>query len=127
MLSIGKLKRGGQVMGEDDRRQFQRKRKQSIVSFYVIREDGKNSPRQAEVIDGSRGGVRFKTEMSLPKNTRLYIKLDSGEWGEELTYLCKDEDMGLIEVLGSVMWCLESSTTPGEYEVGTRFINKIEQ
>jgi hypothetical protein len=31
-----------------------------------------------------------------------------------------------VEVIGSVMWCLESENRPGEYEVGTRFIEQVE-
>jgi len=114
-------------MGEDDRRRHSRKKKQSIVSFHLIQGNGDNTSRKAELIDGSRGGVRLRTKESLSKNTRLYIKLDSEDWGDELTYLCKDGGLGLVEVLGSVMWCLESDNTPGEYEIGTCFINQVEQ
>ena len=114
-------------MGEDDRRKHKRKKKQSIVSFHLIQEGGKKKATEAEIIDGSSGGVRLRTKESLAKNTRLYIKLNSEDWGDELTYVCKDSGLGLVEVLGSVMWCLESDNSPGEYEVGTCFIDYIEQ
>lgn len=113
-------------MGQDDRRKFSRKKKQSVISFHVI-DKGSKQQRQGEVVDGSPGGVRFKAKKSIAKNTRLYIKLDSSEWGEELTYLCKGDDLGLVEIVGSVMWCLENHEKPGEYEVGTRFLGKVEQ
>ena len=114
-------------MGEDDRRKHQRKKKQSIVSFHIIQDDGPKKASEAKIIDGSRGGVRLQTKESFPKNTQLYIKLDSEDWGDDLTYLCKDNGLGLVEVLGSVMWCLESDNSPGEYEIGTCFIDHIEQ
>jgi hypothetical protein len=113
-------------MGEDDRRKYQRKKKQSVISFYLIREDGGKKTQQGVVMDGSPAGVRFRSETSIAKNTRIYIKLDSEEWGEELTYFCKEKNMELTEVIGSVMWCLESEIIPGEYEVGTRFIGEVE-
>lgn len=113
-------------MGQDDRRKFSRKKKQSVISFHVI-DDSKPKVQEGEVVDGSSGGVRFKAQKAMPKNTRLYIKLDSDEWGEELTYLCKSDDLGLVEVVGSVMWCLENNERPGEFEVGTRFLGQVEQ
>lgn len=116
----------GDAMGEDDRRKYQRKKKQSVISFHVIKGDGKEKTRKAVVIDGSEGGVRFKSDESLSKNTRLYIKLDSEDWGEELTYFCKDDGLELVEMIGSVMWCLENENSPGEYEIGTRFISGVE-
>lgn len=117
----------GVAMGEDDRRKYQRNRKQSVISFYVIEGDGEEETRKAVVVDGSEGGVRFRTKESLAKNTRLYIKLDSDDWGEELTYYCKDNGLGLVEMIGSVMWCLENENTPGEFEIGTRFVGQVEQ
>ena len=114
-------------MAEDDRRHHRRKKKQSIVSFYVIEEQKKSAPQQAAVIDGSCGGIRLRAREFVAKNTRLYIRLNSEEWGEELTYICNDGTKGLVEILGSVMWCLESESTPGEFEIGTCFVSQVEQ
>ncbi len=115
-------------MGEDDRRKFKRKKRQSVISFHLIEEKGKDKTQEGIVVDCSQGGVRFKSKKSIDKNTRIYIKLDSEDWGDELTYFCKDTDseIGLVEVIGSVMWCLENENNPGEFEVGTRFIGQIE-
>lgn len=114
-------------MSEDDRRYHQRKNKQSVVSFYLIEEEKKSALQEAAVIDGSRGGIRMRTSEYVAKNTRLYIRMDSEEWGEELTYVCKDGARGLVEIIGSVMWCLESESTPGEFELGTCFVEQVEQ
>ena len=113
-------------MGEDDRRKFKRKKKQSVISFHVIEEKDLEKTQEGVVVDCSKGGVRFTSKKAINKNARIYIRLDSEDWGEELTYFCKDIDMGLVEVIGSVMWCLESENRPGEYEVGSRFIEQIE-
>lgn len=113
-------------MGQDERRKFQRQKKQSVISFYVVGDKGKDKDIEAVVIDSSKAGVRFRVKNSLPKNAKIYIKLDSEEWGEELTYFCKDTGLGLVEMIGSVMWCLESQHAPGEFEVGTRFVGQVE-
>jgi hypothetical protein len=115
-------------MGVDDRRQFKRQNKQSIVHFQII--ENKDQPGQDQeglVLDYSMGGIRFSVKEPIKKNTRIYIKLDSDEWGKELTVIWKDPNQSLLEVIGSVMWCLESKITPGEFEIGTRFVGEIEQ
>lgn len=115
-------------MGEDDRRQFKRQSKQSIVHFQVIEKKDKPGQHQEGVmLDYSLGGMRFSAKEPIGKNTRIYIKLESEEWGKELTVVWKNQNRSLLEVIGSVMWCLESSETPGEFEIGTRFVGEIEQ
>ena len=115
-------------MGTDDRRQFKRQNKQSIVHFQVIEsKDRQDTDQEGQMLDYSLGGIRFSTKEPIRKNTRIYIKLESEEWGKELTVVCKDPGRSLLEVIGSVMWCLESIETPGEFEIGTRFVDEIEQ
>ncbi len=115
-------------MGTDDRRQFKRQNKQSIVHFQVIEsKDKQGADQEGQMLDYSLGGIRFSAKEPIRKNTRIYIKLESEEWGKELTVVCKDQNRSLLEVIGSVMWCLESRETPGEFEIGTRFIDEIEQ
>jgi hypothetical protein len=115
-------------MGEDDRRQFKRRNRQSIVHFQVIeKRDTGNQDKEGVVLDYSPGGMRFSAKEPIRKNTRIYIKLESEEWGKELTVVWKGADRSLMEVIGSVMWCLESRENPGEFEIGTRFVDEIEQ
>lgn len=116
-------------MGEDDRRKYQRLKKQSIISFQIIEapEQVKSQDEQGNVVDCSNGGVRFLSPRSLKKNTKIYIKLKSEDWGEELTINCQDENMDLMEMIGSVIWCLESSDRPGEFDIGTQFVEMLEQ
>jgi hypothetical protein len=127
MIQPIRCSEGGHVMGEDDRRKFQRRRKQSVISFHLIEESGEGKIRKAVVVDGSGGGIRFRAGESISKNTRIYIKLDSEVWGDELTYFCKENGNNLVEVIASVMWCLENENSPGEFEIGTRFISQVEQ
>jgi hypothetical protein len=115
-------------MGNDDRRQFKRQNKQSIVHFQVIEpKDKHGSDQKGVILDYSLGGLRFSAKEPIRKKTKIYIKLDSEEWGKELTVVWKDPNRSLLEVIGSVIWCLESRETPGEFEIGTRFIDEIEQ
>ena len=114
-------------MGQDDRRKFARTKKQSIVSFYVIEGDKEGAMHQGLILDGSPGGIRFRSNHAMKKNTKIYIRLNSDDWGEELTYHIKKDQLGLIEIIGSVMWCLETQDAPGEFEVGTRFVSNSDQ
>ena len=115
-------------MATDDRRKFNRQKKQSIVHFQIVESQGETGEEQeAQMMDYSLGGVRFSAKEPIKKNTKIYIKLDSEEWGKELTVVLNKPDRNLMEVIGSVMWCLESSDTPGEFEVGARFIWDVEQ
>jgi hypothetical protein len=102
--------------------------KQSIVHFQIVESKGDPGPdREGKMVDYSQGGMRFSAKQPLQKNTKIYIKLDSEEWGKELTVVWRNPDRSLLEVIGSVMWCLESPETPGEFEVGARFVEGIEQ
>ncbi len=115
-------------MGEDDRRKYTRRKKQSVISFQIIEATNKKiQSQEGVVLDGSEGGVRFSAQRSLHKNTKIYIKLKSEDWGEELTVLCQDEKVDLLEMIGSVMWCLENEEKPGEFEIGTQFVEMLEQ
>ena len=114
-------------MGKDDRRQFTRRSRQSIVSFQVIESSGASGvQREGMVKDVSAGGIRFSAKEPLGKNTRISITFDSEEWGKDLTVVYKDPNHSLLDVIGSVMWCLESQESPGEYEIGTQFIDGVE-
>lgn len=114
-------------MGKDDRRQFTRRDRQSIVHFQVIESpDIPDNDKKGMVKDYSEGGIRFSTKEPLGKNTRISIKFESEEWGKDLTVVYRDPNHSLLDVIGSVMWCLESQESPGEYEIGTRFIDEVE-
>ena len=115
-------------MGMDDRRQFKRQNKQSIIHFQVIESrDKQGADQEGVMLDCSLGGIRFSTREPLKKNSKIYIKIESDEWGKELTLVWKDSKRSLLEVIGSVMWCLESRENPGEFEIGTRFVGGVEQ
>ncbi len=115
-------------MGEDDRRKFKRHKKQSVINFQIIENLDKEVKKQeGTVVDCSEGGVRFSSQQKLRKNTKLYIKLDSEDWGEELVIHCHDDNLDLLEMVGSVMWCLEKDDSPGEFEIGTQFVEMLEQ
>ena len=119
---------GETEVGKDDRRQFTRRNKQSIVHFQVIESpDSMGADKEAVVKDYSAGGIRFSAREPLGKNTRISIRFESEEWGKDLTAVYKDPKHSLMDVIGSVMWCLESREIPGEYEIGTQFIDETEQ
>jgi hypothetical protein len=115
-------------MGNDDRRQFKRQNKQSIVHFQVIEsKERQGLDKKGVSLDYSVGGIRFSAKDPIRKKTKIYIKLESEEWGKELTVLWKDPHRSLLEMIGSVIWCLESKESPGDFEIGAQFVEEIEQ
>ncbi len=115
-------------MGQDDRRKFDRFKKQSIINFQIIETPEKESDSQEEalMVDCSEGGIRFSGPKALKKNTKIYIKIKSEDWGDELTIFCQKDKEDLFQMIGSVMWCLENEQKPGEFEIGTQFVDMQE-
>ncbi len=113
---------GACYMGKDDRRKYARYSKQCIINFQIIESSSQaNEQEEAVVLDYSKGGVRFSAPRYLKKNTKVFIKLKSDDWGDGITVICQEENADLLEIIGSVMWCMESQERPGEYEIGTQF------
>ncbi len=109
-------------MGKDDRRKYARFSKQCVVNFQIIASSNReNEQEEGVVLDYSKGGVKFSAPRYLKKNTKVFIRLRSEDWGDGFTVVCQEENADLLEIIGSVMWCMESQERPGEFEVGTQF------
>jgi hypothetical protein len=115
-------------MAENERRNGDRKNRQFAFQFKKIGEEGGQAHSAGGVlIDYSVAGIRFLTGEQLGKNTALLIELDFESFGREMMNwrkLWDEGDASCLKVIGSVMWCLESKQKVGEYEVGTRFVEK---
>ena len=100
-----------------ERRRFVRLNEPLIIRYYVIG-GGTQAPyqmKEAEVIDGSRGGVRLRTREALDKDAilemeiMLPLRLGAGTYKRAV-------------VLARVMW--EESVSAGEtWEYGMEFIH----
>ncbi len=109
-------------MGKDDRRKYARYSKQCVINFQIVEaSDQKKEQEKGVVLDYSKGGVRFSAPRYLSKNTKVFIKIKSDDWGEGITVVCQEENADLLEIIGSVMWCMENPEKPGEFEIGTQF------
>lgn len=115
-------------MVEHERREWERVQRQALVSF---REQPDGNQPGSELLSGrladySLAGMRFYTDRPLTKNTRLLIELDVAEFSggrtDWLEFWQVDSEARL-NLVGSVMWCQEHGGG-GEFEVGTRFIDK---
>ncbi len=118
-------------MAKNERRKGNRKNRQFAFQFKTIGEDGnKAQPVGGILVDYSIAGIRFITHEQLQKNTALLIELDLESFGSETTDWRNLWEAGSdqsLKVIGSVMWCQENKHKSGEYEVGTRFVEKALQ
>lgn len=115
-------------MANNERRKGIRKNKKFVFQFNKIgEEDSKSHPIDGTLIDYSIAGIRFVTREQLQKNTALLIELDFAKLGTETKNwrnLWDEYEAASLRVIGSVMWCQENTQTSGEFEVGTRFVEK---
>lgn len=118
-------------MAKNERRKGGRKNRQFAFQFKMIGEDGnKAHPVGGVLIDYSIAGIRFMTREQLQKNTALLIELEFESFGAETTdwrNLWEEGEASCLKVIGSVMWCQENKHKTGEFEVGTRFVEKAQQ
>ena len=115
-------------MEKNERRKGARKTGKFAFRFKKIGEEGRKGPAiDGTLIDYSIAGIRFVTREQLQKNTALVIELDFEKFGYETKNwrsLWDEYEAASLQVIGSVMWCQQNKQIPGEFEVGTRFVEK---
>ena len=116
-------------MTTTERRKFERLEKEGVLHYQKLESlQGEGTWYQATMLDFSGGGVRFLGRESFDKSTQLVMDLEFSGWAEQGESWVKTEsqdDVGLLRVIGSVMWCVESGNDMAEYEVGFRFTGRI--
>jgi PilZ domain len=128
MLQVNLLT-GEFYMAKNERRKGNRKNRQFAFQFKMIGEDGnKAQPFGGILVDYSIAGIRFMTGEQLQKNAALLIEIDFESFDAETKdwrSLWETGDDPSLKVIGSVMWCQENKHKSGEFEVGTRFVEKV--
>jgi hypothetical protein len=118
----------GVFMEKNERRKGVRNAGEFAFRFKKIGEKGRKGPvTDGTLIDYSIAGIRFVTGERLEKNTALEIELDFEKFGYETKNwrsLWDEYEATSLQVIGSVMWCQQNKQIPGEFEVGTRFVEK---
>ena len=116
-------------MENDERRQCSRVNQQGTFQFRKCGEDEVTGMMlDGQLIDYSLAGIRFVTNERLEKNTSLLIELDLDHFQEdtkEWRRLWQTKESEYLNVIGSVMWCRWDADRSGEFEVGTRFVEKV--
>lgn len=82
-----------------------------------------------QLVDYSPAGIRFITDTPLDKNMSLYIRLNLGSFeGDGIAWreLWEIGDESYLDVIGSVMWCLNHDGKTNKFEVGMRFARKAQ-
>ena len=117
-------------MATEERRVKQRTKGKGRVEFQfvTIGEDGRRAgPAHGLLLDYSLAGIRFATDEQLRKNSELLIELEFAGLGKDMDewrWRWEEQDAERLKVIASVMWCQENKGRVGEFEVGTRFLEK---
>ena len=115
-------------MAGKERRSSERFNKKNLF-YFKMHENGSREDHYLRglLIDYSLAGIRFITDEPLDKNTPILIELDlddfsgdTAKWREAW----ETGEEGSLNVIGSVMWCSETVSDSGIFEVGTRFLEK---
>lgn len=84
--------------------------------------------KEAELIDIGGGGLRFLTDEPLADGSQLLIDLEIPGWrvteGEWIS-TSNQNDVGILQVIGIVMWAAPSSGKNGCYEIGFCFTGQV--
>jgi len=119
-------------MDSNERREEERINTENEFHFTKVHVDEMSGQNlKGSMVDYSVAGLRFVTAEPLEKNTSLLIHLDldalDGD-GVDWKALWETGDAVSLNIIGSVMWCLESKVESNLFEVGMRFTQKaIEQ
>ncbi len=117
-------------MAKEERRGKERTKGkgQVVFQFATIGEDGRRAgPAHGLLLDYSLAGMRFVTDEQLRKNSELLIELEFAGLGrdmDEWRSRWEEQEAERLKVIASVMWCQETKGRAGEFEVGTRFLEK---
>ncbi len=118
-------------MAKSERREGKRRNRSFGFHFAAIGADGSSAGLvEGTLIDYSLAGIRFVTDTELRKNTHLFIELlfeNFGSESKDWRALWEEREAGSLKLIGSVMWCQEKKNKSGEFEVGTRFVEKAPQ
>jgi len=119
-------------MDSNERREEERVMAENEFHFTKVHLDKMSEHSlKGSMVDYSVAGLRFVTAEPLEKNTSLLIQLDldalDGD-GVDWKTLWETGDAASLNIIGSVMWCLESKLESKVFEVGMRFTQKaVEQ
>lgn len=113
-------------MGE--RRNFERMVRSASISYRRMEYIVDDEMLDGTMLDCSSGGVRFTVTETYMKNDQLLMELEFDGWvdnGEKWLWTDNGDDIGVLRVIGAVMWCKKSSDLLGNYEVGVRFTGRV--
>jgi hypothetical protein len=117
------------LQNQENRRKHERVARDNTIRYSHLLDLTKElTEKTAPLLDIGGGGLRFQTEELLEKNTQLVIIVEFPGWEtDENNWLSSNNstDIGVLKVIGIVMWSVPSENDPEQYEVGVRFSGRI--
>jgi len=113
----------------EERRRHERLGKKFTVSYRLLENMANEEMNKlAELCDFSGGGARFLASEPQEKNEQLVLAFEFPGWqtdGDDWARSGEDDDVGHLQVIGTVMWCCDRSGSEPFYEIGVRFTGRI--
>jgi hypothetical protein len=115
----------GKAQAAAERRQHERVEKRLAVFYTELEKLAQGPPdRGGELIDLGGGGLCFQTSETFPLGTQLVLTLQFPGWQEKAGKWIatkKEDDFGVLSVIGMVVWIAVSEGDPELFDIGVCF------
>lgn len=112
-----------------NRRKHERLSRRFRMRFSILEDlSRRQAEKDAELVDIGGGGLRFLADERLADGSQLLIALEIPGWrvtDEDWKATSNLEDIGILQVIGIVMWAAPSDRKTGCYEIGLRFTGQL--
>ncbi|HIJ78679.1 MAG: PilZ domain-containing protein [Desulfobulbaceae bacterium] len=110
----------------EDRRQHERCPKNLAIRYVPLEDLMRKASRRkdGELLDIAAGGLCFLTDETLALGSQLVVVLEFPGWlAQDGQWIAtkQEEDKGVLQVVGMVVWVAVSQTYPDKYEIGLQF------
>ncbi len=112
-----------------ERRQHDRVSKNLTVRYTKLEDLVKDIPfQEGELVDMGGGGLCFQASEPVNLGSQLVVVLEFPGWqaaGGKWVATKAEEDVGVLQVIGMVVWVAASREKPGCYDIGLRFSGMV--
>lgn len=109
----------------EENRKYERIEKNLTVRYGILEDFAKSSfDMEGELLDIGAGGLHFLAPESIEISTPLVMQLEFPGWlaFEDKWIATKDDkDLGILQVIGMVVWVSVSREYPEKFDIGISF------
>lgn len=113
----------------EDRRKHDRFSKNFTIRYTRLEDLLNEDPyQQGELLDISGGGLCFRAATPAVLSSQLVLVLEFPGWqaaGGKWIATKEETDVGLLQVIGMVVWVAASREAEGSFDIGVRFSGMV--